>query len=131
VPEGVLLFAALNDDCLLPHLGHLFLGDLQLHLRCHLPTTGHSERAGSCHMNIKLVIFLSGRVKGQYIIEGLSSGFMFLRRRMGIILLDFSLDKHKARSVKVSFGVARVSSLAIAYIMSKLFVRIKIPSYLC
>jgi len=70
-------------------------------------------------MNIKPVVFLSGRVKGQYIIERLSSRFMFLLGGVGIILLDLALDKHRVRSVKVSFVVARVSSLAIAYIMSK------------
>lgn len=80
--------------------------------------------------NVKPVVFLSGRVNGQYIIEGLSSGFMFLLGGVGIILLDLALDKHRAKSVKVSFAAAGVSSLAIAYVMSMLFVRIKIPSYL-
>lgn len=79
---------------------------------------------------VRPVVFLSGRVNGQYIIEGLSSGFMFLLGGVGIILLDLALDKHSARSVKASFAAAGVSSLAIAYVMSMLFVRIKIPSYL-
>ncbi|MFQ6647324.1 hypothetical protein Gotur_021233 [Gossypium turneri] len=60
---------------------------------------------------VRPVVFLPGRVNGQYIIEGLSSGFM-------------------ARSVKVSYAIAGISSVVIAYVMTTLFVRIKIPGYL-
>ncbi|GLJ43530.1 hypothetical protein SUGI_0905170 [Cryptomeria japonica] len=79
---------------------------------------------------VKPVVFLSGRVNGQYIIEGLSSGFMFVLGGVGVILLDLALDKHRARNVRISFAAAGVSSVAIAYIMSMLFVRIKIPGYM-
>jgi hypothetical protein len=47
--EGAILFPALSHDCLLPRLGHLFLGGLRFHLRCHRRATGHRERAGSYH----------------------------------------------------------------------------------
>lgn len=79
---------------------------------------------------VRPVVFLSGRVNGQYIIEGLSSGFMFVLGGLGIILLDLALDKNRAKSVKVSFAAAGVSSVVIAYVMSMLFIRIKIPGYL-
>ncbi|XP_057980262.1 uncharacterized protein LOC131166052 [Malania oleifera] len=79
---------------------------------------------------VRPVVFLPGRVNGQYIIEGLSSGFMFLLGGIGIILLDLALDKNRARTVKVSFATAGVSSVVIAYVMSMLFIRIKIPGYL-
>eukprot|EP00249_Psilotum_nudum_P034547 c53724_g1_i1 orf=393-896(-) len=76
------------------------------------------------------VVFLPGRVNGQYIIEGLSSGFMFLLGGVGIIMLDLAVDKNRARSVRIAFLVAGVSFVCIAYVMSILFIRIKIPAYL-
>lgn len=79
---------------------------------------------------VRPVVFLSGRVNGQYIIEGLSSGFMFVLGGVGIILLDLALDKNRAKTVKASFAAAGVSSVVIAYVMSMLFIRIKIPGYL-
>ncbi|XP_047327293.1 putative oligosaccharyltransferase complex subunit CG9662 [Impatiens glandulifera] len=79
---------------------------------------------------VKPVVFLPGRVNGQYIIEGLSSGFMFVLGGVGIILLDLALDRNRAKSIKVSFATAGVASIVGAYIMSMLFIRIKIPSYL-
>ncbi|QCE12847.1 hypothetical protein DEO72_LG10g4097 [Vigna unguiculata] len=65
-----------------------------------------------------------------YIIEGLSSGFMFVLGGIGIILLDLALDRNRAKSVKVSYASAGVSSVVLAYVMSMLFIRIKIPAYL-
>ncbi|KAL6507825.1 hypothetical protein OROGR_024020 [Orobanche gracilis] len=79
---------------------------------------------------VKPVVFLSGRVNGQYIIEGLSSGFMFVLGGVGIVLLDLALDKNRAKSVKVSYASAGVTFVVISYIMSMLFIRIKIPGYL-
>lgn len=80
--------------------------------------------------SVRPVVFLPGRVNGQYIIEGLSSGFMFVLGGTGIVLLDLALDKNRAKSVKVSFASAGVASVVIAYVMSMLFIRIKIPAYL-
>ncbi|TYI85612.1 hypothetical protein E1A91_D04G008200v1 [Gossypium mustelinum] len=79
---------------------------------------------------VRPVVFLPGRVNGQYIIEGLSSGFMFVLGGIGIVLLDLALDKNRARSVKVSYAIAGISSVVFAYVMTTLFVRIKIPGYL-
>ncbi|XP_057429967.1 uncharacterized protein LOC130723063 [Lotus japonicus] len=79
---------------------------------------------------VKPVVFMSGRVNGQYIIEGLSSGFMFVLGGVGIILLDLALDRNRARSVKVSYASAGITSVLLAYVMSMLFIRIKIPAYL-
>jgi hypothetical protein len=80
--------------------------------------------------SVKPVVFLPGRVNGQYIIEGLSSGFMFIVGGVGIILMDLALEKNRAKSVKVSYATAGISSVVIAYVMSMLFLRIKIPGYL-
>lgn len=79
---------------------------------------------------VRPVVFLPGRVNGQYIIEGLSSGFMFVLGGVGIVLMDLALDRNRAKSVKVSYATAGISSVVIAYVMSMLFIRIKIPGYL-
>jgi hypothetical protein len=79
---------------------------------------------------VRPVVFLPGRVNGQYIIEGLSSGFMFVLGGVGIVMLDLATDKTRARSMRLSFVAAGVSFVSIAYIMSILFIRIKIPGYL-
>ncbi|KAB2626377.1 oligosaccharyltransferase complex subunit ostc-like [Pyrus ussuriensis x Pyrus communis] len=80
--------------------------------------------------SIRPVVFLPGRVNGQYIIEGLSSGFMFVLGGIGIVLMDLALDRNRAKSVKVSYATAGISSVVLAYVMSMLFIRIKIPGYL-
>lgn len=80
--------------------------------------------------SVRPVVFMSGRVNGQYIIEGLSSGFMFVLGGVGIVLMDLALDRNRAKSVKVSYASAGISSVVIAYVMSMLFIRIKIPAYL-
>lgn len=80
--------------------------------------------------SVRPVVFMPGRVNGQYIIEGLSSGFMFILGGVGIVLMDLALDKNRAKSVKTSFATAGISSVVLAYVMSMLFIRIKIPAYL-
>nr|GEU58582.1 oligosaccharyltransferase complex subunit ostc [Tanacetum cinerariifolium] len=79
---------------------------------------------------VKPVVFMSGRVNGQYIIEGLSSGFMFLLGGAGIIFLDLAMSGKGAKNVKTSFAVGGVVMVVIGYVMSMLFLRIKIPGYL-
>ena len=79
---------------------------------------------------VRPVVFLPGRVNGQYIIEGLSSGFMFLLGGLGFILLDLGVDKNRDRSVRMAFIGAAASLIFVSYVMSMLFVRIKIPGYL-
>ncbi|GFP90992.1 oligosaccharyltransferase complex subunit ostc, partial [Phtheirospermum japonicum] len=79
---------------------------------------------------VKPDVSLPGRVNGQYIIDGFSSGFMFVFGGVGIVLLDLALDKNRAKSVKVSYASARVAFVLILYVMSMLFIRIKIPAYL-
>lgn len=79
---------------------------------------------------VKPVVFMTGRVNGQYIVEGISSGFMFLLGGIGLILLDLALDKNRPRSVRISFAAFGISAVVIGYAMAMLFIRIKIPSYL-
>ncbi|EPS66543.1 hypothetical protein M569_08232 [Genlisea aurea] len=79
---------------------------------------------------VRPVVFLPGRVNGQYIIEGLSSGFMFVVGGLGIVLLDLAMDKNRAKSVKASYASAGIAFVVLSYVMSMLFVGIKIPGYL-
>ncbi|GFQ00105.1 oligosaccharyltransferase complex subunit ostc, partial [Phtheirospermum japonicum] len=79
---------------------------------------------------VKPIVFLPGRVHGQYIIEELSSGFMFVLGGVGIVLLDLALDKNWPLSVKVSYASAGVAFVVTSYAMSMLFILIKIPGYL-
>ncbi|KAF0923253.1 hypothetical protein E2562_005224 [Oryza meyeriana var. granulata] len=79
---------------------------------------------------VRPVVFLPGRVNGQYIIEGLSSGFMFLLGGIGIVLLNLAVDRTSPRSLRISFGGSGVAAIVLAYAMVMLFLRIKIPGYL-
>ncbi|GAB4838306.1 hypothetical protein Ancab_027836 [Ancistrocladus abbreviatus] len=63
---------------------------------------------------VRPIVFLPGRVNGQYIIEGLSSGFMFVLGGIGIVLMDLSLDRNRAKSIRVSYASAGISSVVIA-----------------
>ncbi|RXH71469.1 hypothetical protein DVH24_018824 [Malus domestica] len=52
---------------------------------------------------------------------------MFVVGGIGIVLMDLALDRNRAKSVKVSYATAGISSVVLAYVMSMLFIRIKIP----
>ncbi|GAB4853492.1 hypothetical protein Ancab_017683 [Ancistrocladus abbreviatus] len=67
---------------------------------------------------VRPIVFLPGRVNGQYIIEGLSSGFMFVLGGIGIVLMDLALDRNRAKSVRVSYASAGISSVVIAVELS-------------
>uniref|UniRef100_A0A7N0T8Y2 Oligosaccharyltransferase complex subunit n=1 Tax=Kalanchoe fedtschenkoi TaxID=63787 RepID=A0A7N0T8Y2_KALFE len=67
---------------------------------------------------VRPVVFMSGRVNGQYIIEGLSSGFMFVLGGLGIVMMDLALDKNRDRSMKVSLASAGIVAVVIGYVMS-------------
>ncbi|MCL7043463.1 hypothetical protein MKW94_006418 [Papaver nudicaule] len=55
---------------------------------------------------------------------------MFVLGGLGIILLDLGLDRNRDKSVKLFFVSVGIASVVIAYVMSMLFIRIKIPNYL-
>ena len=101
---------------------------------------------------LKPVAFLEGRINGQYIIEGLSAGFMYTLGGFGLILLDWAQDKtssHRNRSstskqripthrsscpvgprVRNFFAVAGIVFCFLSYNLVVLFIRIKVPNYL-
>ncbi|KAJ0989407.1 hypothetical protein J5N97_007763 [Dioscorea zingiberensis] len=60
---------------------------------------------------VRPVVFLPGRVNGQYIIEGLSSGSMFVLGGLGIIFMDLALDRNRAYSGKLLFGFPLIPNM--------------------
>eukprot|EP01115_Flamella_aegyptia_P014545 TRINITY_DN83342_c0_g1_i1.p1 TRINITY_DN83342_c0_g1~~TRINITY_DN83342_c0_g1_i1.p1 ORF type:complete len:149 (-),score=30.77 TRINITY_DN83342_c0_g1_i1:56-502(-) len=79
---------------------------------------------------VKPVVFLQYRVNGQYIIEGLSAGFLFCLGGLGFIVLDIANRKVTSatnRYVLVLFGLL---CIVITYNLSLVFLRMKVPGYL-
>eukprot|EP00276_Gloeochaete_wittrockiana_P008799 CAMPEP_0184656438 /NCGR_PEP_ID=MMETSP0308-20130426/16509_1 /TAXON_ID=38269 /ORGANISM="Gloeochaete witrockiana, Strain SAG 46.84" /LENGTH=98 /DNA_ID=CAMNT_0027093575 /DNA_START=275 /DNA_END=571 /DNA_ORIENTATION=- len=79
---------------------------------------------------VKPVAFLQYRVNAQYIIEGLSAGFLFSVGGLGFIFLDWSNDKLTSQRNKYLLLLSGVICVAVAYNLCLLFLRIKIPGYL-
>lgn len=75
-------------------------------------------------------VFMEGRINGQYIIEGLSAGFMFVLGGLGLILIDLGCDRMKPKNMRMTFIGTGFGLAVIAYLMSMLFLRIKVPGYL-
>eukprot|EP00270_Netrium_digitus_P013248 TRINITY_DN4375_c0_g1_i2.p1 TRINITY_DN4375_c0_g1~~TRINITY_DN4375_c0_g1_i2.p1 ORF type:complete len:181 (+),score=10.44 TRINITY_DN4375_c0_g1_i2:65-544(+) len=75
-------------------------------------------------------VFMAGRLNSQYIIEGLSSGFMLVMGGLGIILLDLGSDKLRQKNLRLVLIGTGVAMTCISYTMSMLFLRIKMPGYL-
>merc|ERR1712137_375043 len=70
---------------------------------------------------------LPGRINGQYIIEGLSAGFLFCVGAIGFVILDKAVSKQVDSTVALCVGILLV---LVAYNISILFLRIKVPGYL-
>eukprot|EP00301_Raphidiophrys_heterophryoidea_P017909 c2909_g1_i1.p1 GENE.c2909_g1_i1~~c2909_g1_i1.p1 ORF type:complete len:171 (+),score=57.30 c2909_g1_i1:44-514(+) len=73
--------------------------------------------------------FLPYRINGQYIIEGLSAGFMFSVGATGIILLD-QVTRVSGKSAQYIFLGAGGALIALGYNLSIVFIKIKLPGYL-
>jgi len=79
---------------------------------------------------LKPEVFLKYRINGQYIIEGLSAGFLFCIGGAGIILLDRAALKAQTERNRYILIMLGVLLIAIAYNVTTLFLRIKFPGYL-
>ena len=75
-------------------------------------------------------VFLEGRINQQYIIEGLSSGFMFVLGGLGIVMVDSGCDKSKGKNLRLILIGTGVALIMLTYTMSMVFLRIKMPGYL-
>jgi hypothetical protein len=67
---------------------------------------------------------------GQYIIEGLSAGAMFVIGATGFILLDKSNGKSTSTRNRYLMLLAGVLCILVSYAVSIVFLRKKIPGYL-
>ena len=77
---------------------------------------------------IKPQAILPNRINGQYIIEGLSAGFLFCLGGAGFILLDFAASrKHEYNTLMVLVGATLI---LIAYNICVVFIKIKVGNYL-
>eukprot|EP00898_Chlorokybus_atmophyticus_P000430 jgi/Chlat1/1388/Chrsp12S01968 len=79
---------------------------------------------------VKPVAFLPYRINGQYIIEGLSAGFLFTLGGLGYVLLDWANDKTQPRRNRILLLISGAVSIWGAYSVCIVFLRIKIPGYL-
>jgi hypothetical protein len=78
---------------------------------------------------IKPVAFLKYRVNGQFIIEGLSAGLFFAMGAIGMIILDKSNTKGMSENGRYFLIATGVVLVALAYAVSIVFLRMKIPGY--
>eukprot|EP00899_Mesostigma_viride_P026585 jgi/Mesvir1/7110/Mv09213-RA.1 len=79
---------------------------------------------------VKPVAFLPYRINGQYIIEGLSAGFLFTLGGIGLILLDGSVDKTQTRGNRLMLAISGAVCTGVAYQVCLVFLRMKIPNYM-
>jgi len=77
----------------------------------------------------KPVAFLQNRINGQYIIEGLSAGLLFVIGGTGFIFLDRASDANTLKRNRYLFAFAGFLMIVIAYALCLVFIRIKIPGY--
>uniref|UniRef100_A0A0R3RFB1 Oligosaccharyltransferase complex subunit n=1 Tax=Elaeophora elaphi TaxID=1147741 RepID=A0A0R3RFB1_9BILA len=80
--------------------------------------------------NAKPIAIMQYRVNGQYIMEGLAASFMFSLGGLGFIILDKCnnpLTPKLDRIMMLGLGFACV---LIGFIATRLFMKIKMPSYL-
>jgi len=93
----------------------------------------------------KPVVFVQYRINGQYIIEGLSAGLLFVMGGLGVILLErcastesvswghlvpsFPGSTMSPRRNRYLLALCASAFIIIAYVLSRVFMRIKLPGY--
>jgi len=76
------------------------------------------------------VAFVPYRINGQFIIEGLSSGLLFVLGGVGFIILDKVNRKNtedRNRYIMLASGAA---CILLAYNLAVIFLRMKLPGYM-
>ncbi|CAD5206837.1 unnamed protein product [Bursaphelenchus okinawaensis] len=70
------------------------------------------------------------RINGQYIMEGLVASFMFSLTSIGFIVLDKANSSHMAKKNRIiTIGVG-MGLVAVGYLVTRMFMKIKMPGYL-
>eukprot|EP01099_Mayorella_cantabrigiensis_P008838 TRINITY_DN877_c0_g1_i2.p1 TRINITY_DN877_c0_g1~~TRINITY_DN877_c0_g1_i2.p1 ORF type:complete len:169 (-),score=51.41 TRINITY_DN877_c0_g1_i2:74-520(-) len=89
------------------------------------PSIGSTQEGGA----VKPIAFLQ-RINGQFIIEGLSAGFLFVLGGMGFIILDGANKKLLSERNRFLLILTGVIFIVAAYNLLVLFIRMKVPGYL-
>ncbi|PRP78606.1 hypothetical protein PROFUN_13555 [Planoprotostelium fungivorum] len=76
------------------------------------------------------VAFLKWRVNGQYIIEGLTAGFMFGLGGLGFIFLDRASGAKLGDQARYFLLGAAAIFILVSYNLSITFIKIKVPGYM-
>lgn len=81
------------------------------------------ESTGAIHVTA----FLKYRINGQYIIEGLTGGMVYLVGAIGVILLDLA---NRGKSEKTRYYLIAIGAglVLIGYSLTIVFMRIKLPN---
>ena len=80
--------------------------------------------------NARPVAFMQHRINGQYIVEGLSSSFMFLLGGLGFIVLDQTHAPGIPKLNRMMLQLIGFGSLLISFFCSWMFMKMKLPGYL-
>eukprot|EP01116_Phalansterium_solitarium_P008337 TRINITY_DN2206_c0_g1_i1.p1 TRINITY_DN2206_c0_g1~~TRINITY_DN2206_c0_g1_i1.p1 ORF type:complete len:175 (-),score=4.08 TRINITY_DN2206_c0_g1_i1:208-732(-) len=80
--------------------------------------------------SVKPVAFLAYRVNGQYIIEGLSAGLLFVLGALGFIILDRANKKHMSNKSRYLLLGAGMLLIIVSYNLAITFLKIKVPGYM-
>merc|ERR1712098_204398 len=89
------------------------------------PSIGSTQEGGA----VKPIAFLQ-RINGQFIIEGLSAGFLFVLGGSGFIILDRANKKTVSERNRFLLILTGVIFVVAAYNLLVLFIRMKVPGYL-
>jgi len=79
---------------------------------------------------VRPVAIMPGRLNSQYIIEGLSAGFLFCLGGLGLIILDKSNQRDINDTNRFLMLLAGGLFVLISYNLCIVFIRIKVPGYL-
>jgi hypothetical protein len=79
---------------------------------------------------IRPVAIMPGRLNSQYIIEGLSAGFLYCLGGLGLIILDKANHKDISDTNRFLMLLAGGLFILISYNLCIVFIRIKVPGYM-
>jgi len=82
------------------------------------------------HGHSRPVAFMQYRINGQYIVEGLSSSFMFLLGGLGFIVLDQTHTVGMPKLNRMMLQLIGFMFLLVSFSCCWIFMKMKLPGYL-
>jgi len=82
------------------------------------------------HGHSRPVAFMQYRINGQYIVEGLSSSFMFLLGGLGFIVLDQTHTAGMPKLNRMMLQLIGFMFLLVSFSCCWIFMKMKLPGYL-